>query len=54
MRLYIPILLAVLFIGYLFYIAFIQKSFRQKWRTEVLPGFFFFGVWGVIYYWVIH
>lgn len=45
----IPIILTVLFLGYLLYLAFIRRNIRAKLQTVVLPGMFFISIWAAIY-----
>lgn len=47
--LYIPIGLTALFLVYVLYLAF-SKQLKTKFRTAVLPGLFFVGIWGAIYF----
>lgn len=49
MRIFIPLVLAFLFVSYVLYLAFVKREFRRKWRTEVLPGACFLFVWGLFY-----
>lgn len=40
-------MLAVIFLGWVFYLTFITKTVR-KHKDEVFAGFFFMAVWAVI------
>jgi len=46
---FITIGLAILFIGYIVYLAFIKKNIQTKLLTEVVPGFVFLAVWVAMY-----
>lgn len=53
MRLYLPFVLAFLFLLYVLYLALIKKELRKNLFTVLYPGLFFILVWGVIYYFVM-
>jgi hypothetical protein len=48
MRIFAPLIFIILFLGWLLYHTFIKKDIK-KYRNEVFGGFFFTGVWIVIY-----
>lgn len=50
--LYIPIGLTALLLIYVLYLAF-SKQLKRKFRTTVLPGLFFIGIWGTIYFFIV-
>ncbi len=52
MRLYMPLILVAVFLGWVLYRAFIKKDLKQN-LTSLYAGLAFLGVWGVIYYWLI-
>jgi hypothetical protein len=47
LRLLIPLAFLVIFMAWLFYIIFIQKSFKRN-LNGVYFGFFFFSIWAII------
>ncbi len=47
---FITIGLAVAFLGYVLYLIFVKKNFREKWQSEVMPGIFILGVWAALYF----
>lgn len=47
MRVFAAPIMAILFLGWVLYITFISKTIK-KHKTEVLLGFFFFAVWGIL------
>jgi hypothetical protein len=47
MRVLLAPIMAILFLAWVFYIAFITKTIK-KHKTEVSIGFFFLAVWGII------
>lgn len=46
MRLFAAPIMAVIFLGWVFYIAFITKTYKQ-YKNEVFAGFFFIAIWVV-------
>ncbi len=50
---FIPIGLIAVLIIYLLYLALIKKTIKSKFKTVVLPGLFFVGIWGIIYYFLL-
>ncbi len=48
MRIFAVPIMAIIFLGWVFYIAFIKKTLKQN-KILVLLGFFFFAVWGIIW-----
>jgi hypothetical protein len=53
MRLYIPLLMAVLFIVYILYLALIKKELKHQLTGVLYPGLFFLGVWCILYYFIL-
>ncbi len=49
MRLFIPVILCIIFFFYILYLAFIRKNLMQNRTTILYPGLFFVLVWGIIY-----
>jgi hypothetical protein len=47
---FITIGLAIAFLGYVLYLIFVKKSFRDKWHSEIMPGLFILGVWTFLYF----
>lgn len=45
-------ILALIFLGWVFYITFITKTVK-KHKDEVFAGFFFMAVWAVIVYVIV-
>ncbi|WP_290838636.1 hypothetical protein [Flavobacterium sp.] len=54
MSTFIPLLLSILFVGYLAYLGFVKKQLRQNVAGFVMPGVFFLCVWAVFYYLLMH
>jgi len=48
----VPILLTVVFIGYILYLLIIKKD-RTKLRAVLFPGLFFILVWIAFYYFLL-
>jgi hypothetical protein len=53
MRLFFPLVLGPLFLCYVLYLAVIKKELKQHLTTVVYPGFFFFLVWAILYFWLV-
>lgn len=53
MRLFIPLLMTVLFIVYVLYLAFFKKELKQQLTGVLYPGLFFIGVWCILYYFIL-
>lgn len=49
MRLWMPVAFIALFLFYIVYLAFVKKDVKGRLKTEVYPGFFFIGAWGIFY-----
>jgi hypothetical protein len=47
MRVLMVPIMAVIFLGWVFYITFITKTFKKN-KNEVFAGFFFMAVWAII------
>jgi hypothetical protein len=47
MRVFLAPLMAIIFLGWVFYITFITKTLKKN-KNEVFAGFFFLGIWAVI------
>ncbi|MBD1394813.1 hypothetical protein [Mucilaginibacter glaciei] len=47
MRIFAAPIMAIIFLGWVFYIAFITKTIK-KHKNEVFAGFFFMAIWAVI------
>ena len=52
LRLFIPLAFAVLFLGWLLYRLFVKKDLKQQLNTLYF-GFFFFGVWALVYWFIL-
>lgn len=50
MRLFMPIVLAFVFLCYVLYLFLVEKSLKQKADKVVYPGLFFIVAWSVIYF----
>lgn len=50
MRIFLPIVLTLLFLGYLLYLGLIKKSLKSNRFQVVYPGLFFISIWAVIYF----
>lgn len=50
MRIFLPIVLAAVFIGYLAYLGLIKKNLKLNWYQIVYPGLFFIFAWALIYW----
>lgn len=48
----VPILLTVVFIGYILYLLIIKKD-RTKLRVVLFPGLFFILIWIAFYYFLL-
>lgn len=48
----VPILLTVVFIGYILYLLIIKKD-RTKLRAVLFPGLFFILIWIAFYYFLL-
>lgn len=53
MRIFFPIIFAVLFVLYVLYLALVKKQLKQNLNQVVFPGLFFIAVWGILYYFVL-
>jgi len=53
MRILMVPIMAIIFIGWVFYITLIKKEFK-KHKSEVFGGFCFIAVWLVLYVVLIH
>lgn len=53
MRLFIPLLMTVLFIVYVLYLAFFKKELKQQLTGVLYPGLFFLVVWSILYYFIL-
>ncbi|MGL2967129.1 hypothetical protein [Flavobacterium sp. XGLA_31] len=51
MRLYMPLIFIVLFVGWALYHLLVKKDLH-RYKTEAYAGLFFILVWGLIYYWI--
>ncbi len=51
MRVYLPVILATVFIGWVLYIWLIKKDIKNH-RGDIAGGFIFLAVWGLIYLWM--
>lgn len=49
---YIPIGLTVVFLLYILYLGWIKKDLKARFKSVVLPGLLFVGVWALIYLWI--
>ena len=52
LRAYIPLIFLVLFVGWILYRLIVTKDLRQQ-LNNVYLGVFFFGVWGLIYFFLL-
>ncbi|NHM06352.1 hypothetical protein G4D82_03895 [Flavobacterium sp. CYK-4] len=50
MRIFLPLLLITIFIGYLFYLGLVKRNLKSNRFKVVYPGLFFITVWAVIYF----
>jgi len=50
MRVFMPIVMTVIFAFYILYLVFVKKEFKSKFQTVILPGAFFILVWGFCYF----
>jgi len=50
-RLYIPIALFVLFVGYILYMLIVKKDKKQL-KDFLYPGVLFIGSWVLLYWWL--
>lgn len=53
MYIFLPVLLALVFAAYIAYLAIVKKQPLQAMRGMLLPGFFFLGTWGLLYYFLV-
>jgi len=53
MRVLMVPIMAIIFIGWVLYIALVKRELK-KHRNEVFGGFFFIAVWLVIYVVLVH
>ena len=51
MRLILPIVFILLFLGWISYRLFIKKDLRQR-RNDLYAGLSFLGIWVLIYLWI--
>lgn len=49
MRIFLPLILILLFVGYLLYLGLVKKSLKSNRFQVVYPGVFFIAIWAVIY-----
>jgi len=50
MRVFMPVIMTLLFVFYILYLVFVKKEFKSKLKTVVFPGVFFIMVWGFCYF----
>lgn len=50
MRLFMPIVMAVVFMCYIFYLFLAKKNLKQQADKVVYPGLFFIVAWVAIYF----
>lgn len=50
MSTFIPIILSILFVGYLAYLGLVKRNLKENVAGFVMPGVFFLAVWGIFYY----
>jgi len=51
MRFITPIVFAIIFLAWFFYRLFVKKDARKN-LNEILFGFFFIGVWALLFWYV--
>ncbi|MBP7514446.1 MAG: hypothetical protein KA791_07855 [Flavobacteriales bacterium] len=51
LRLYIPLGLIAVFVGYVLYLLILKKD-RKHLKAFLHPGLLFIGIWVVLYYWL--
>lgn len=49
MRLFMPIVMTIVFVCYLVYLFAVKKNLKQKADKVVYPGLFFIVAWAAIY-----
>ncbi|MDB5152688.1 MAG: hypothetical protein JWR54_1439 [Mucilaginibacter sp.] len=52
MRIFTPIIFAIIFLGWVLYRDFIRKDIK-KYKNEIFAGCFFIAIWAVIYIFLI-
>lgn len=52
MRMFAPVILLVIFIGWILYRWIIKKDLR-KHLTSLYVGLFFMGIWGLLYFLIL-
>lgn len=51
LRLYIPIALVLLWLGYLIYLFLVKKD-RKRTLSFLYPGLLFIGIWLALFWWL--
>jgi hypothetical protein len=50
MRIFMPIIMTIIFVLYVLYLLLVKREFKSKLKTVIFPGVFFIIVWSVYYF----